>query len=111
MAENDNNKPVANGKADDKVIEGWKLLTPISGYGEELTEIKLRRPTGMDLLNIGNPVMIDMQTGNLVFDAPKMTAMIAQLIGVPESAVRNMDTRDWSTAAWKVAPFFLPRTL
>lgn len=87
------------------------LRKPIIASGDEVKELKFREPTGGDIEMVGNPVLIDMFTGDtprITFDSKVMSAMMARLATVPPSAIRMMHPRDWNTAAWKLTNFFMP---
>ncbi len=88
-----------------------KLRKPVIANGEEVTEITLREPTALDIERCGNPVNLDIFSGDvpkLTFDAKAMTAMLALLATAPPSTVRMMHPKDWNTAAWSIANFFTP---
>ena len=96
-------------KTDDFVVV--KLRKPIKANGEELSELKFREPTAADIERCGNPVNIDFQSGDspkMTFDAKSMSAMMSTLAAVPPSSIRQLNTRDWNSAAWNLASFFLP---
>lgn len=82
-----------------------------SGGGEETMELKFREPTGGDIEQCGNPVIIDMFSGEnvkLTFDEKKMTAMMSRLAAVPPSSIRMLNTKDWNSIAWQLVHFFTP---
>lgn len=88
-----------------------KLRKPIIANGEEVSEIAFREPTASDIERVGNPVNIDMMSADVpkvTFDAKAMTQMMSLLAAVPPSTIRQMNTRDWNTAAWSLASFFMP---
>jgi hypothetical protein len=37
-----------------------------------------------------------------------MSAMMSTLAAVPPSTIKSLHTRDWNTAAWNLASFFMP---
>jgi Phage tail assembly chaperone proteins, E, or 41 or 14 len=87
------------------------LSTPINAYGEDVSVIKMRKPTGADLLRVGNPVEFDP-----ISDPPKIShnmqrvqQMVARLANIPSSSLEKMATQDWVACAWAVTPFFLPK--
>ena len=89
----------------------YPLRKPIQANGEELSEIKLREPTGGDIARAGNPVILDMFSGEQVkitFDEKKMENMIGLLAAVPPSSVKQLHPRDWNSLAWHLVPFFTP---
>jgi len=87
-----------------------KLRKPILVEGEPKTEVSFREPTGGDIERCGNPVNMDFagEVPKVTFDERKMTAMLAQLAAVPPSSIRSMHPKDWITAAWTIAGFFVP---
>ena len=98
-----------NGAASPIVIK-LRLKVP-SGDGDEVDELTFREPTGADIERIGNPINIDMMSGDtpkVTFDTKIMTQMMSVLAAVPPSTIRKMNTRDWNTAAWSLTSFFMP---
>jgi len=89
-----------------------KLRKPIQGGdGVEVLELKFREPTAADIEACGNPVNIDFFSGEVPkvsFDAPSMSKMLSRLAAVPPSSIKKLNTRDWNSAAWTLARFFLP---
>lgn len=87
-----------------------KLSKPINSFGEEISVLKLRRPTGADLIRIGNPVIFDPITDppRIVHDWSKMPSMLMRLSGVPTSSFEQVDPRDLTAAAWAITNYFLP---
>lgn len=82
-----------------------------SGDGTEVKELKFREPTGGDIERCGQPLLIDMLSGEtpkISFDTKAMSAMMAVLAAVPPSTIRHMNAADWNTAAWSLARFFMP---
>lgn len=112
MAENEeinNETPKANGKADGSLKIA--LRKPIQANGEEVSELVFREPTGADIERCGNPVVLDVfssDTVKITFDEKKMTAMMSRLAEVPPSSIRQMNTKDWNSAAWQLVHFFTP---
>src|SRR5436190_21933363 len=87
------------------------LRKSVIANGDEVMSLSFREPTAGDIEACGNPVNIDVFSGEnpkITFDAKAMTAMLARLAMVPPSTIRNMPPRDWNTAAWNVASFFMP---
>lgn len=85
-----------------------KLETPVEAHGETITEIEFREPTAGDLVDHGDPLDIDYQTGGMRFNPPEMTEMMAALAKVPPSSIRAMTPRDWKACAMLLTTFFLP---
>lgn len=87
------------------------LRKNIIANGDEVDKLEFREPTAGDIERIGNPVNIDFLSGDTpkaTFDSKMMTQMMAALAGVPPSTIRQMNTRDWNTAAYSLATFFMP---
>lgn len=102
-------KPKVNGAAGGPLV--MALRKPIQANGEEVNELKFREPTGGDIEQAGNPVIIDMfsaDTVKLTFDEKKMTAMMSRLAAVPPSSVRQLHPKDWNSIAWQLVHFFTP---
>ncbi len=98
----------ANGAASPIVI---KLRKSIIANGDEVASLTFREPTAGDIERTGNPVLVDMLSGDIpkiTFDAKAMTQMMSLLATVPPSTIRQMHPRDWNTAAWSLASFFMP---
>lgn len=102
--------PAAAEVAEPTVIKPVRLHKPISAHGDLLKELTLREPTGMDIINCGNPVKLDFSKTppEVTFDERKMAAMICTLASIPTSSVGKMHPKDWNTVAWVVAGFFIP---
>lgn len=102
----------ANGAAvKPAIIFRYKLSAPLKAYGNDVAELEFRKPTAFDIMNIGDPVVLDIATDppRVTFDAPKMFAMMSTLASVPMSSLSEMDTNDWVACAWGISPFFVPR--
>ncbi len=107
MAE-ETEKPKTNG-ATSSVVQA--LRKSVIANGDEVKELTFREPTGADIERVGNPVNIDMLSGDtpkITFDSKAMTQMMALLATVPPSTIRQMHPRDWNSAAWQLAHFFTP---
>jgi hypothetical protein len=113
MSEKKSHEPKEVLPAEEKPSEQFvevKLSTPINSFGEEISVLKFRRPTGADLIRVGNPVIFDPITDppRITHDMPKMVQMLVRLSGVPSSSFDHVDPRDLTAAAWAVTNFFLP---
>jgi Phage tail assembly chaperone proteins, E, or 41 or 14 len=100
-------KPV-NGKETDIVVI---LRKAVIAHGDEVKELRFREPTAADIERCGNPVNIDFLSGDtpkMTFDAKSMSAMMSMLAAVPPSTIKQMHPRDWNSAAWNLASFFMP---
>jgi hypothetical protein len=103
-------KASVNGEDSSKVIT---LRKSIIANGDEVNELKFREPTAGDIERVGsNPVNIEQigESGKLkvTFDSKAMSHMMSILAAVPPSTIRQMHPKDWNTAAWELASFFMP---
>ena len=96
--------------ADDLLFE-YTLTKPIKAYNEEIKVIKVRKPTGADLVRIGNPVLFSPFTNppRVEHDMGRVVAMVARLSNVPSSSLEMCDPVDLTGLAWAISPFFIPR--
>jgi len=87
-----------------------KLSKPIKSYGDEVSVIKMRLPTGGDGIRIGNPVDFYPMTDPPIvrFNMPLVQAMVARLANIPSGSIEKMASNDLMSCAWKLVPFFLP---
>lgn len=94
---------------DDVIV--FMLRKPIQAFDEKLAELRFRRPTGRDLIQIGNPVLFDpvSEPPRIQHDMPRVVAMLARLAEVPASSIEKLEPEDLVDAAWAVTPFFIPR--
>lgn len=109
MEEIKQEQPKVNGAAVEPLVV--KLRKPILANGEEVSELRFREPTAADIERCGNPVNIDFisaETPKMTFDPKAMSAMMSTLAAVPPSSIKQMHTRDWNSAAWSLASFFMP---
>jgi Phage tail assembly chaperone proteins, E, or 41 or 14 len=100
--------PKVNGVESPLVVTLRKAITI---GDEEIKELKFREPTAADIERCGNPVNIDFLSGEtpkMTFDAKAMSAMMSTLAAVPPSTIKKLNTRDWNSAAWGLASFFMP---
>lgn len=89
------------------------LAKPVQAHGEDVSSLKLRLPTGGDMIRIGNPVLFDATAENpaatIRFDMPILAKMIAHLAKVPTSTVDKLEPADIIGIGWKLSGFFLPK--
>ena len=88
------------------------LTKPINAHGDEIKVLKWREPTAGDIERAGNPIVIDMfnfEQPRVSFDEKKMSAMISVLCQIPPSSVKQLPSQDWTSVAWKLTGFFMPR--
>jgi hypothetical protein len=71
--------------------------------------LSLREPTVLDIEQYGIPMSMEFGQGaKPVFDTSKMTGLLAKLGNCTEREIRSMDPRDYVSACWSLAPFFVP---
>jgi hypothetical protein len=103
-------KPAADETAADDVAIVFTLSKPIIAYGDEVKVLRLRKPTGADLLRVGNPVKFSPFTSppTVEHDYAKVIAMAARLANVPSSSLEKLEPEELTSLAWELSPFFIP---
>ena len=86
------------------------LETPVMAHGEMVKQLKFRRPTGGDIMALGDnyPIHIEWSTGLIRPNPPAMGDMMSALAAVPPSTIKALDAEDWSTCAHALMGFFPP---
>jgi hypothetical protein len=79
----------------------------VDQHHPEITELNLRQPTAGDINYCGAPITMG-PSGVFVIEERKMTAMIGRLSGILTPVIDKMDSRDWTTVAYRLFRFFLP---
>ena len=99
--------PAAPTRPKEIIIE---LTTPVQAHGEEIKQLKFRRPTGGDIMNLGDgyPIVINWTTGQVTPNPRVMGEIMSTLASVPPSTIRSLDAEDWSTCAHALMGFFPP---
>ena len=89
----------------------FPLSKPILAYGKEISVLEMSRPTGADLVRVGNPVIFTPFTDppRVEHDIAKVIAMVARLAKVPSPSLEALDSEDLIGLAWAISPFFMPR--
>lgn len=105
-------EPTADG-AEETLPDGSirvKLSRPTKAFGEVVSALVFRQPTGRDIRSFGNPVIIDFasEPARLSFDEAKMSRMLSALSGVPSSTIDSLSGGDWNACAWGISGFFVP---
>jgi len=103
---------MADGENTKKVAFQITLTQPVKAHGDEVTVLAFRDPTGSDIEMAGMPVSFDVGPDgkpNFVVKSREMTAMMSQLAAVPPSTIKMMTSNDWTTVAWALLGFFIPR--
>ena len=88
-----------------------KLREPVKMLDDMLTEIRLREPRGIDVIQNGNPVKFNgfSEEYQVAFDEVAVVKMLCALSnGLPRSAFERMNTNDFADCCWGIAPFFIP---
>jgi hypothetical protein len=76
--------------------------------GEPVRELNFREPTAGDIMRIGgNPVRLNDKFETIIEDA-KMLTLMANLSGILEPFLQQMDPRDFNSCAYRLRNFFLP---
>jgi len=88
----------------------FKLSKPILSFGKQIDTLTLRKPTGADLIRIGNPVIFTphVDPPRVEHDMARVIAMVAKLSGVPSTSLETLDPADLVGLAWAISPFFMP---
>jgi hypothetical protein len=86
------------------------LGTPVMAHGEMVKKLTFRRPTGGDIMGMGDgyPINIDWVSGRITPNPPVMGHMMSILATVPPSTIKALDAEDWSTCAHALMGFFPP---
>lgn len=97
-------------KPPENIAVEFPLTVPIKAYGEEVKVIRMRKPTGADLVRVGNPVNFYPYADpvKVEHDMSKVVAMAARLSNIPSASIEMMDSNDLIGMAWAMSPFFIP---
>src|ERR1700685_639248 len=87
-----------------------ELAKPIHNMKDEVTSIRFRKPTGKDILELGNPIDFDpwADSHRVKPALEKIAPMLQRLSGLPTSSLWQLDPNDLMACAWAIAPFFIP---
>jgi len=87
-----------------------ELGTAVQANGEMVKKLTFRRPTGGDIMSLGDdyPIHIDWASGQIRPNPPAMGQMMSLLAQVPPSTIKALDSEDWSTCAHRLMAFFPP---
>jgi hypothetical protein len=108
-------QPVEEPAAEEEALfeEKWPIKVKLvhkplrNKRNEFVHELEFREPTGGDINRYGNPVRVKAD-GGFDIDEKKMSAMMASLAGILTPHFEAIDTRDWNSCAYRLAPFFVP---
>lgn len=88
------------------------LANPIRAFDEEISEVRFRAPTGKDLIELGNPVSVNVYADDPIqtvkVDWAIMGRMMARLSGLPLSTIEAMAPNVLTKAATELSPAFFP---
>lgn len=87
-----------------------ELIEPVQAHGEMVKKLTFRRPTGGDIMSLGEgyPILINWTTGEVRPNPSVMGQMMSTLAMVPPSTIKALDAEDWSTCAHALMGFFPP---
>lgn len=88
------------------------LSKPVLAHGEEVSELRFRAPTGKDLIELGNPVSVNVYADDPIqtvkVDWSIMGRMMSRLAGVPLSTIEALPPNVLTRAATELSPAFFP---
>ena len=74
---------------------------------EQIDELPIRKPNGLDMLEIGSPVVFDSDSGKAELDIPKCYAMTERLSAMPMKILLSIDPGEMHDLFWLIASFFM----
>ncbi|SMG09449.1 phage tail assembly protein [Paraburkholderia susongensis] len=84
------------------------LVSPVAAHGETLTAIRLSKPSGVDVREVGAlPYVMGEDGVNL--NTKAAMKYISRLAAIPPSSVDQIDIADLNELMWAVANFFLDK--
>lgn len=83
----------------------FKLSKPISAHGEEITELKLREPTGRDIRECGFAHRISADGVN--FSSNTVMTYIERLADIPPRSVEQIAPKDLFDLSIIISDFFI----
>jgi hypothetical protein len=84
-----------------------ELNTPVQAHGETIKKLTFRRPTGADLIAVGDDPIVFL--GNRYKPNPSVMAeMMTILAAVPMSTIKQLESEDFVTCEWALVRFFVP---
>ena len=88
----------------------WPLSAPVFMADAKIEEISFRKPTGLDLMMVGNPVKMTPYGGaeDAVVDYRLAYAMLERLSGVPIKVLQTIDPAEATELFWVMGTFFTP---
>lgn len=80
---------------------------PFEAKKEQVDELPIRKPNGLDMLEIGSPVIFDSDSGKAELDIAKSYAMTERLSGMPMKILLSIDPGEMHDLFWLIASFFM----
>jgi hypothetical protein len=97
-----------------EAAEEWPIVVELrhgpirlDQHHPEITSLSLRHPTAGDINYCGSPITMG-PNGIFIIEERKMSAMMSRLSGTLPPVLDKLDSRDWSTIAYRLFRFFLP---
>ncbi len=88
------------------------LAKPVMALGEDILELRFRAPTGKDLIELGNPVSVNVYSDDPIqtvkVDWSIMGRMMSRLAGVPLTTIEALPPNVLTKAATELSPAFFP---
>jgi hypothetical protein len=84
-----------------------RLSRPLTAIDQTFVELKVREPTGDDLIRAGYPLRFA-DNGTTEVDAAAMSRLIGVCAGIPSTSVASMPARDWQQICLVLMSFFAP---
>lgn len=98
------------GESENEIVQ--TLSSPIPAHGKQIKEVRCRKPSGGDIMRIGNPISFNPFDENpeqtIQINPSVMGRMISHLAEIPTSSVERMAPHDFMSLGWKLAHFFIP---
>lgn len=88
----------------------FKLSAPIRAHNEDLVELRLRKPTGKDVMELGFPYLImpgDSDKPGVQIQPKVAGKYVVRLAGIPMSSVEQLAPTD-IRRLWEVVMGFFP---
>ena len=86
----------------------YPLRAPIQAHGEEVSSIKLRRPTVVECRAIKSLPYTIGKDEEVSLNLDVAAKYIAVCSAIPATSVNQLDLADLNSLAWEVVGFFFP---
>jgi len=83
----------------------FELTTPIMFGDEEITSLKLRKPTVKEIREIGFPFLISLDE-DLSINAKICAKHLSRMSALPMSVIDKMSAEDFKEVCWEILSFF-----